>query len=169
MTRDDHTYCLIIAGLWLALICLAVPGCGNKTRLQVDPALQKADHGSKANQGLFTDLSDWFDQVTIGDKGREIDKSTNTITPVQGQRVTVSTLPTNVLIGAAVALAFLLLFVAWAINRMLIYRRGLAVVQGAIEDDGSHQLIESIKPRVRAMGRGAKRLFDRTLERERLR
>jgi len=170
MTHDDRTYCMVTAGLWLVLFCLCAPGCGNKTRVEVDPAIQKADEGSKASQGLFTDLQGWFRKVGIGDTGRDIDKSTTTrkTSTVTGERVTVSTLPTNVLIGAAVALALFLIFMAWTINRMLAYRHGLAVVQSAIEDEGGPELVEAIKPRVRAMGRGKKKLFDRLLERGRL-
>ncbi|NOZ21952.1 MAG: hypothetical protein GXP25_12795 [Planctomycetes bacterium] len=103
------------------------------------------------------------DTMRIGDEGG-VDKSvaeTNTTT-IRGERVSITSIPTPQ--GFAMsALALLFAFAVFVTDRMMAYRQGLRVVQEAIAEDGPQALIDSIKPRVRAMGRRRKALFDKLL------
>jgi hypothetical protein len=54
-------------------------------------------------------------------------------------------------------------FLTATARRMLAYREGLRVVQGAVKEANAVDVIERVKPRVKAMGRWRKKRFDEVL------
>jgi hypothetical protein len=54
-------------------------------------------------------------------------------------------------------------FLTATARRMLAYREGLRVVQGAVKEAKAADVIELVKPRVRAMGKWRKKMFDGVL------
>ena len=54
-------------------------------------------------------------------------------------------------------------FLTATARRMLAYREGLRVIQGAVKEANAVDVIERVKPRVRAMGAWRKRRFDEVL------
>jgi len=54
-------------------------------------------------------------------------------------------------------------FLTATARRMLAYREGLRVIQGAVKEANAVDVIERVKPRVRAMGAWRKKRFDEVL------
>ena len=54
-------------------------------------------------------------------------------------------------------------FLTATARRMLAYREGLRVIQGAVKEANALDVIERVKPRVRAMGKWRKKKFDEVL------
>ncbi|MEW6359633.1 MAG: hypothetical protein AB1696_25070 [Planctomycetota bacterium] len=154
--RDQRSEVRNRKGLFvLCVLCVSVvimlPGCGGN---QV--GFQPAGHRNRFAVA---------ETLRIGDEGG-VDKSvaTRSTTTIRGERVSVTSCPFSAMC-AMIALALIFAFAIFVTDRMLAYRQGLRVVQEAIAEDGPQALIDSIKPRVRAMGRRRKALFDRLLRR----
>jgi len=108
--------------------------------------------------------------LTAGDEiGAGATKTQDTIsdsqnkTSIEAESVRVSQRPTVAIVAITVALPLIFAFAIFATDRMLAYRQGLLIMQQAVADAGDGDLIAAIKPRVRAMGRRRKGIFDSVL------
>lgn len=142
--------CLCALALGLIL------GCANNPQLGFQPA----GHDNEFKVA---------EEMRIGDKGRDIDKSTTKISAprLEGERVTLSEFPPLGIV-AAVALTLLVATLGalalWQRSLIAILKHCLQVMQQFIADQQNRGMISEIKPLVRAMGTRAKKVFDSNLK-----